>query len=113
MSGFSTVILALFSAFLIYSWHEAYKEKDLREKAEDVAPEKKAADRLEAMRHLLYLSEMRQAQQTLRRADYDGTLRILNEHWMPKANQPDMRDWEWFFLKRSLCNRASPFWLPR
>ncbi|HZZ80733.1 MAG TPA: serine/threonine-protein kinase, partial [Gemmataceae bacterium] len=104
-SGFSVAILALFSAFLGYSWYETYQEKDLREKA--VTAEKKAADRLEAMRHLLYLSEMRQAQQTLRRADYDGTLRILNEHWLPKEGRPDMRDWEWFFLKDRLQSRLA------
>src|SRR5262249_52597084 len=93
MTGFSIAILVLFSVFLTYSWYDAYQEKDLREQAERA--EKKAADRLAAMRHLLYLSEMRQAQQTLRRADYDGTLRILNDHWLPKDGRPDMRDWEW------------------
>ncbi len=97
MSAFSAGFLVLFSAFLAYSWYETYKERDLREQA--VHAKKEAEISLKAMRHLLYLSEMRQAQQTLRRADHDGTLRILNEHWVPKQNQPDMRDWEWYFLK--------------
>jgi WD40 repeat protein/tRNA A-37 threonylcarbamoyl transferase component Bud32 len=97
MTAFSAGFLVLFSAFLAYSWYEAYKEKDLREQAERAQAD--AAISLKTMRHLLYLSEMRQAQQTLRRADHDGTLRILNEHWLPKDNRPDLRDWEWYFLK--------------
>src|SRR5262249_41834326 len=24
---------------------------------------------------------------------------ILDDHWQPQRGQPDMRDWEWFFLK--------------
>ena len=64
------------------------RAQDLREQAEiakDQATKAKkhAASRFQAMRHLFYLAEMRQAQQTLRRADYDGAMRILTDHWQP------------------------------
>jgi eukaryotic-like serine/threonine-protein kinase len=105
MTMFTSVFLALGSAFLVFSWYEAYKEKDLREQA--VRAKDETALSLKTMRHLLYLSEMRQAQQTLRRADYDGALRILEEHWLPKENQPDLRDWEWYFLKDRCQSRLA------
>ena len=100
----AAAIALTFGLFLSYSWYETYHEKDLRNQAELAREEAMrareiAANRLEAMRHLLYLSEMRQAQQTMRRADIEGALRILNEHWQPKAEQRDLRDWEWYFLK--------------
>jgi eukaryotic-like serine/threonine-protein kinase len=104
-TGVTSFIAVILTAFLSFSWYETYKEKDLRDKA-DVAKEdavkanKVAANRLEAMRHLLYLSEMRQAQQMMRRADLEGAMRILmHEHWQPKEGQFDLRDWEWYFLK--------------
>ena len=93
----SAVSVVSITAFLAFTWFVAYEEKDLREKAESA--EVKAENRLKAMRHLVYLSEMRQAQQNLRRADLDGALHILDDHWQPQQDQPDMRDWEWFFLK--------------
>ena len=40
MTVFSSIFMALCGAFLMYSWYEAYKEKDLREQAERA--EKKA-----------------------------------------------------------------------
>jgi WD40 repeat protein/tRNA A-37 threonylcarbamoyl transferase component Bud32 len=93
----SAVSVVSITAFLAFTWYVAYEEKDLREKAESA--EVVAENRLKAMRHLVYLSEMRQAQQNLRRADLDGALHILDDHWQPQQGQPDMRDWEWFFLK--------------
>ncbi len=105
MTVFTSIVMVLCSAFLMYSWFEAYKEKDLREQA--VRAKDETALSLKSMRHLLYLSEMRQAQQTLRRADYDGTLRILNQHWLPREDQPDIRDWEWYFLKDRLQSRLA------
>ncbi len=104
-TGVTSLIAVMFTAFLSFSWYETYKEKDLRDKAEAarvdaVKANEVAANRLEAMRHLLYLSEMRQAQQMSRRADLDGALRILmHEHWQPKKGHFDLRDWEWYFLK--------------
>lgn len=100
----SSFAVLMFTAFLGYSWYETYQEKDLRNQA-DLAKNDAmkartvAAKRLEAMGYLLYLSEMRQAQQMLRRADIDGALRILNKDWQPKGEQRDLRDWEWYFLK--------------
>ena len=91
----------------------AYDEKELREQAEQAklqAEEAKdlAALRLETMRHLFYLSEMRHAQQTLRRADYEGVMRILmNERWKQKDKHADLRDWEWHFLKEQCQARLA------
>jgi WD40 repeat protein/tRNA A-37 threonylcarbamoyl transferase component Bud32 len=90
------VSIVSISVFLAFSWYVAYEEKDLREKA--VLAEEKAEARLKAMRHLVYLSEMRQAQQNLRRADLDGAMHIL-AHWQPEEGRADLRDWEWYFLK--------------
>ena len=88
---FSAGFVALFAIFMTYSWYIAYEEKDLREQA--VSAEKKT------MRHLFYLAEMRQAQQDLRRADLDGTLRILDKYARVGPEQSDLRDWEWYFLQ--------------
>jgi tRNA A-37 threonylcarbamoyl transferase component Bud32 len=93
----TSLSLATVIAFVAFSWYEVYVANDLRRQA--VQAKELAADRLEAMRHLLYLSEMRQALQTLRRADLDGVNRILHEHWRPKEGVTDLRDWEWYFLK--------------
>jgi WD40 repeat protein/serine/threonine protein kinase len=93
----SSLSIVSVTAFLFFSWYETYVATDLREQAEKAND--LAAVRLETMRHLLYLSEMRQALQTLRRADLDGVTRILNEHWQPKEGLTDLRDWEWYFLK--------------
>jgi hypothetical protein len=99
----TAIVLAIFCAFLTYSWYETYQEKELRQKAEDAKNDAMRANdiagkRLDEMRNLLYLSEMRQAQQALRRADIEWTLRIL-DHWQPKTGERDLRDWEWYFLK--------------
>lgn len=100
----TTFIVLTFAAFLGYSWYETYTEKDLRNQA-DIAKDEAmhaknvAAERLRAMGYLMYLSEMRQAQQMLRRADIEGALRILHKDWQPKGDQRDLREWEWYYLK--------------
>ncbi len=104
-SGLMAVGFLVVSAFTIYAWYEAYTEKDLREQA-DRAREV-AAVRLKGMGHLLYLSEMRQAQQAMRRADVDAAVHILDRHLLPMEGLPDMRDWEWYFLKDRCQSRLS------
>ena len=104
-SVLTTASVLSVAAFMIFSWYEVYIATDLRQQA--VKANDLAAVRLETMRHLLYLSEMRQAQQTLRRADLDGGSRILNEHWQPKEGVTDLRDWEWYFLKDRAENRLA------
>lgn len=99
----TSVVLATFSVFLIYSWYETYQEKELRRQADELKNDAMRANeiagkRMDEMRNLLYLSEMRQAQQSLRRADIEGTMRIL-DHWLPKTGERDLRDWEWYYLK--------------
>jgi WD40 repeat protein len=50
---------------------------------------------------------MRQAQQTLRRADLDSALRILDKHFQPREGLTDLRDWEWYFLKERCQSRLA------
>jgi WD40 repeat protein len=71
-------------------------ERRLRAEAEQ--SETLAKVRAEAMRHLLYLAEMRRAQQALEHADFDRVQRLLT-HWEPQGTQRDLRDWEWHFLQ--------------
>ena len=104
-TAIGVTLLVSVAAFMIFMSYIAYEEKDLREQA-DKAKEV-AAKRLDAMRHLLYLSEMRQAQQALRRADLDGGLRILNDRWRPREQESDLRDWEWYFLKERAESRLA------
>jgi WD40 repeat protein/tRNA A-37 threonylcarbamoyl transferase component Bud32 len=104
-TALTLVCIILIGGFMGAAGYIAYSESDLRKQAEQA--KKDSADRLEAMRHLFYLSEMRQAQQTLRRADLDGVNRILSERWQPKANQKDLRDWEWYFLKEYAHTRLA------
>lgn len=104
-------LLMTSASFSIVSYI-AYDEKELREQAEKARQQVEkanelAAVRLESMRHLLYLSEMRQAQQTLRRADLDSALRILDKHFQPKEGLTDLRDWEWYFLKERCQSRVA------
>jgi len=103
-TGLSCLTGAAITIVLAASWYFAYQQRDLREQAEQAKAV--AALRLETMRHLFYQSEMRQAQQTLRRADLDGVERILRD-WLPKADQKDLRDWEWYFLKEQCQARLA------
>src|ERR1019366_5389882 len=57
-SVLTSLSVASVAAFMIFSWYEVYVAKDLREQA--VKANELAADRFETMRHLLYLSEIRQ-----------------------------------------------------
>jgi len=85
--------LLLFTLFLFISH---YQERQLRNEAEKA--QHLAQIREEAMRHLLYLAEMRRAQQALEQADFDRVERLL-KHWEPRENERDLRDWEWHFLR--------------
>jgi WD40 repeat protein/tRNA A-37 threonylcarbamoyl transferase component Bud32 len=102
---FSFLSVLSVAAMVAASWMVTYQQRELREQAEQA--KSIAALRLETMRHLFYQSEMRQAQQTLRRADLDGVERILSDHWQPKVGQKDLRDWEWHFLKEQCQARLA------
>ena len=96
---FGSASLWLVAAFVMFSWYEVRVAMELRKQAID--SKNVAATRLQTMRHLFYLSQMRQAHQTLKRADLDGVERII-QRWAPDPlhpDQPDVRGWEWYFLK--------------
>lgn len=106
LSALALVCVVSLSAFIAYQQYEAAQEKILREQAESAT--KLAAARLQTMRHLFYLSQMRQAHQTLRRADLDGLQRIIsNELFLPKEGQRDVRDWEWYFFQEQAKSRLA------
>ncbi len=92
------------AGFVWFLWHTALEEKSLREAA--VKANKLADVRWEAARHLLYLSEMRRAQNALERANFDSVDRLLRD-WTPDAKFSDLRDWEWRFLKQQSQSRFS------
>jgi WD40 repeat protein/tRNA A-37 threonylcarbamoyl transferase component Bud32 len=83
-------VLALVG-FGVFGWIVAEEEHRLRYQAKI---------RAEGMRHLLYLAQIRQAQQALLQADPERAGRLL-AHWLPRdnADAPDLRGWEWFFLR--------------
>jgi WD40 repeat protein/tRNA A-37 threonylcarbamoyl transferase component Bud32 len=95
------VTIAAFIGFLLY---DARVADNLRQEA--VEAKNQSADRFSTMRSLFYLSQMRQAHQTLRRADLEGVERII-DHWAFNANQADLRDWEWYFLKEQCQHRLA------
>ncbi|MBI2806978.1 MAG: serine/threonine protein kinase [Planctomycetes bacterium] len=119
VAAMSFGFLLMMAGVLTFLSYVAYDENELRIQAEHdrtqaeqarrrlVVANDLAALRLETMRHLLYLSEMRQAKQTLRRADLDGVVRVLEDHWRPKPGVTDLRDWEWFFLKDQCDTRLA------
>jgi WD40 repeat protein/tRNA A-37 threonylcarbamoyl transferase component Bud32 len=61
--------------------------------------------REQAMRYLAYLAQMRQVQHVWAGADLDSAERLLTE-WIPARKQPDLRDWEWYYLQ-GLCEGRS------
>jgi WD40 repeat protein/tRNA A-37 threonylcarbamoyl transferase component Bud32 len=101
-----------------FQWDTALTERGLREQAEHSAgearkrraeaeeSEHKAKVREAGMRHLAYLAQMREAQHTWQAADLDNADRLLAA-WAPATGQPDLRDWEWYFLKGLCDGRAT------
>ncbi|MCI0684745.1 MAG: protein kinase [Gemmataceae bacterium] len=88
--GLASVVA--FTVFMIVTHAE---ERRLRNQAEQA--QRLAQVREEAMRHLLYLAEMRRAQQALEDADFDRVQQLLRRHDR-RPGQRDLRDWEWHFL---------------
>jgi WD40 repeat protein/tRNA A-37 threonylcarbamoyl transferase component Bud32 len=82
-----------------WSWRMAEEERNLRQLTEL---------REEAMRHLLYLAQVRQVQQTLHAAEFARAKRLL-DGWVPGKFKKDLRDWEWYFLMDKL---RAPYSLP-
>jgi WD40 repeat protein len=84
------------AGFIVYMLLTHAQERRLRNEAEQAG--RLAQVREDAMRHLLYLAEMRRAQQALEQADFDSVQRLLKRH-DARSGLRDLRDWEWYFLK--------------
>ncbi|HYT94781.1 MAG TPA: serine/threonine-protein kinase [Gemmataceae bacterium] len=93
--------------FSMLQSHTAATERALREQAERA--NRQAQNRLDAMSHLLYLSQMRQVKHAWEAADLNRAERLL-DRWRPNETRPgDLRGWEWYYL-HGLCR--SHFTLP-
>ncbi len=88
--------------FVLIEWQTAREEKELREEAQKAT--RLAQVRLDTMRHLLYLAEMRQAQHALEHADFGQAEKLL-ERWQPREGSADLRGWEWHFLHEQCRGR--------
>lgn len=75
-------------AFGVFNWQIAREERELRDLSEI---------RERGMRRLLYLAQVRQAHQALDQADQDRAIDLLRR-WLPRNDQDDLRDWEWYYL---------------
>jgi len=90
----AVTVLALLG-FGFFGWNTAHTERQLRQLAEV---------RGEGMRRLLYLAQIRQAQQALTAGDAARAELIL-DRWEPLSGgegqgvRGDLRHWEWYFLK--------------
>ncbi len=99
-------LLAGLAAFAVLQRQNAEDERALREEAEK---ERARADkarrlansRLDAMSHLLYLAQIRQAGHAWEAADLERAERLL-DRWRPRDGKPDLRGWEWYYL-HGLC----------
>jgi WD40 repeat protein/tRNA A-37 threonylcarbamoyl transferase component Bud32 len=85
--------------FGVWQGRVAREERRLRGQAE--AAQHVALVRENAMRHLLYLAQMRQAQQAWEAADLDRADKLL-ARWQPHSGLADLRGWEWYYLD-NLC----------
>jgi WD40 repeat protein/tRNA A-37 threonylcarbamoyl transferase component Bud32 len=99
LAGLSAAALVV---FVLIVWQTAREEKDLREQAQESS--RLAQLRLETMRHLLYMAEVRQAQHALEQADFGRAEKLL-ERWRPHENASDLRGWEWYFLRQQCQGR--------
>jgi len=82
-------------SFGVFGMMVAHEERGLRDLAEV---------REQVMRRLLYLAQIRQAQQALHLAD-DVRAESLLGRWQNRS--PDLRDWEWYFLQDHTRGRYS------
>jgi WD40 repeat protein/tRNA A-37 threonylcarbamoyl transferase component Bud32 len=90
----AVTFIALVS-FGVFGMWAANEERGLRDLAEV---------REQGMRRLLYLAQVRQAQQALHLAD-DARAEKLLARWQTRL--PDLRDWEWYFLQEHTRGRYS------
>jgi WD40 repeat protein/tRNA A-37 threonylcarbamoyl transferase component Bud32 len=90
--------------FSVFQWRVAQGERRLRSEAD--RQRNLAQVREKAMRHLHYLAQMRHVQHVWASADLDAAERLLEE-WAPAKGQPDLRGWEWFYLKGLCQGRAT------
>jgi WD40 repeat protein len=103
------------AAFGVHAGLVADEERRLRDAA--VQQQTRAEDagrrvqlQIDALDHLLYLGEMRQADHAVEAADLGRAARLLDK-WRPRPGIPDLREWEWYYLK-NLCGPRSVLWVP-
>jgi WD40 repeat protein/tRNA A-37 threonylcarbamoyl transferase component Bud32 len=92
--------------FSLFQWYMAGQEHRLRQEADvqrarALENQAEALRRERALRYTAYLAQMRQAQHVWASADLEGAERLL-AFWVPRTGQPDLRDWEWYYLQ-GLC----------
>jgi WD40 repeat protein len=98
----AAAVLAIFTgtlAFAILQSEQAEEERHLRKEAERLQHEAEKSDRLAqerltGMSWLMYLAEMRQAQQAFDAANLDRSRELLKKY----RSRPELRDWEWYYL---------------
>jgi WD40 repeat protein/tRNA A-37 threonylcarbamoyl transferase component Bud32 len=96
------VSLLALVGFTAFQWRATQEERRLREQAEKSDHESKL--HLDILRYYSYLAHMRQVQHHLAAADLGGAERLLQD--MAKG-RPDLRDWEWYYLKGVCAGRAT------
>ncbi|MCI0380023.1 MAG: protein kinase [Gemmataceae bacterium] len=89
--------------FLVMSWRMAHEEYVLRKTAELANKQTKVGE--EALRHLLYLAQIRRAQEVLQTADWNRADQLLWTAGRLTAEQTRVRGWEWFFLQERMRGR--------
>jgi len=105
----AAALLALVGGVLAFGMWQAQVARDeraLRQEAQEA--QRLAVVRENAMRHLFYLAQMRQAEQAWEAADLDRTEKLL-AHWEPRPDYSDLRGWEWYYLR---ALRQGKFLLP-
>jgi WD40 repeat protein len=100
----SVVAVLALAGFIGFVIRTAREEGDLLAKA--VEAQKKADNRADAMRALLYAAEMRRAERAIERADRAQAENLL-KRWVPRGGQNDPRDWDWYFLSQWADSRLA------
>jgi WD40 repeat protein/tRNA A-37 threonylcarbamoyl transferase component Bud32 len=86
----------------VFQWRATQEERRLREQAEKSEHETNL--QMDVLRYVSYQANMRQVQHLLAAADLDGAERLLQK-W--GRGRPDLRDWEWNYLKGLCAGRAT------
>jgi WD40 repeat protein/tRNA A-37 threonylcarbamoyl transferase component Bud32 len=104
------VVLLAVAGFTGFLWRSANEERRLREEADRQRVEAEKSEHLaqvreKSARYLWYLAQARQVQHVVAGADLKGA-ELLLAAWVPHGDAPDLREWEWYYLK-GLCEGRS------